>query len=115
MSFYELKNFEIVHVCAVDQFVKAGEVLFEIDPRQYQADLEKAQNNLLLVQHRVESDQAQVDSARERLKEEQADRKTAQQYADRFQELVTSGAAAELDTIQYVNSLAAAAPDFTSS
>ena len=24
LSFYELKNFEIVHVCAVDQFVEVG-------------------------------------------------------------------------------------------
>jgi membrane fusion protein (multidrug efflux system) len=46
-----------------------------------------------------------VDSARARLEEEQAELNTAQQYADRFKQMVKAGAAAELDTIHYVNAL----------
>lgn len=88
-----------------NQFVKAGEPLFEIDPRQYQQDLVKAQNQLLLVRHEVEADQARVKSARARLKEQQANLKTAEQYAERFRKMVKEGAAAELDTIHYINAL----------
>ena len=88
-----------------NQFVKEGDPLFEIDPRQYQQDLTKAANQLLLVRHDVEADKARVDSARARLTEEQAELKTAGQYARRFQKMVKSGAAAELDTIHYVNAL----------
>ncbi len=88
-----------------NQFVKESDPLFEIDPRQYQQDLTKAANQLLLVRHDVEADKARVDSARARLIEEQAELKTAEQYARRFQKMVKSGAAAELDTIHYVNAL----------
>jgi membrane fusion protein (multidrug efflux system) len=88
-----------------NQFVKAGEPLFEIDPRQYQQALIKAENQLLLVHHEVEADGARVDSARARLAEEQAELETAQQYAQHFQQMVKSGAAAELDTIHYVNAV----------
>ena len=88
-----------------NQFVKAGEPLFEIDRRQYQQALTKADNQLLLVRHDVEADADRVDSAKARLAEEEAELKTAQQYADRFQQMVKSGAAAELDTIHYMNAL----------
>lgn len=88
-----------------NQFVKAGEPLFEIDPRQYQQALEKTKNQLLLVRRDVEADQARVDSAKARLREQQADLKTAEQYAERFRKMVKDGAAAELDTIHYINAL----------
>jgi membrane fusion protein (multidrug efflux system) len=90
---------------APNQYVKAGDPLFEIDPRQYQQALTKAENQLLLVKHDVEADEARVNSARARLAEQQAELKTAEQYAKRFQEMVKSGAAAELDTIHYANAL----------
>jgi membrane fusion protein (multidrug efflux system) len=59
----------------------------------------------LLVRHDVEASDDRVESARARLSGLQAEVKTAQQYADRFQEMVKTGAAAELDTIHYVNAL----------
>ncbi len=88
-----------------NQLVKVGEPLFEIDPRRYQQMLTKAESQLLLVRHDVEADRTRVDSARARLEEEKAELKTAQQYADRFQKMVKSGAAAELDTIHYANAV----------
>ena len=88
-----------------NQFAKAGEPLFEIDPRPYRHRLTKAQNQLLLVRHDAEADESRVDSARARLAEEQAQLKTAEQYADRFREMVKAGAAAELDTIHYINAV----------
>lgn len=88
-----------------NQFVKAGDPLFEIDPRQYLQALIKAEKQLLLVRHDVEADQARVDSAKARLAEETAELETAKQYADRFKKMVESGAAAELDTIHYVNAV----------
>jgi membrane fusion protein (multidrug efflux system) len=88
-----------------NQHVNAGSPLFEIDPRPFEQELHKAQNQLLLVRHDVEADKARVESARARLSEEQAELETAQQYADRFRKMVKEGAAAELDTIHYVNAL----------
>jgi membrane fusion protein (multidrug efflux system) len=58
-----------------------------------------------LVRHDVEADGARVESARARLSEEQAELETAKQYAERFRQMVKSGAAADLDTIHYVNAL----------
>lgn len=88
-----------------NQYVKAGEPLFEIDPRQYQQEVTKAENQLLLVRHDVDADKARVESANARLTEQQAELETAKQYAERFRKMVKSGAAAELDTIHYVNAL----------
>lgn len=88
-----------------NQYVKAGEPLFEIDPRQYQQEVTKAENQLLLVRHDVDADKARVESANARLAEQQAELETAKQYAERFRKMVKSGAAAELDTIHYVNAL----------
>lgn len=88
-----------------NQFVKAGGLLFEIDSRQYQNALTKAQSQLLQVRHEVDADKARVDAAKARLTEEQAELKTAEQYAQRFQKMVKAGAAAELDTIHYVNAV----------
>jgi membrane fusion protein (multidrug efflux system) len=88
-----------------NQFVKRGEPLFEIDPRPFQQQLTKAENQLLLVRHDVEADSARVNSARARLAEEQTQLKTAEQYADRYRKMVKSGAAAELNTIHYVNAV----------
>ena len=88
-----------------NQFVHAGAPLFEIDPRAFEQELHKAQNQLILVRHDVKADQTRVESARARLSEARAELATAQQYADRFQEMVKSGAAAELDTIHYAHAL----------
>ncbi len=91
-----------------NQYVNAGAPLFEIDPRPFEQELHKAQNQLLLVRHDVAADKARVASARARLSEEKADLATAKQYADRYEKMVKEGAAAELDTIQYMNALMAA-------
>jgi membrane fusion protein (multidrug efflux system) len=88
-----------------NQFVKAGEPLFEIDPRPYQQEVIKAENQLLLIRHKVDSDSARVEAAKARLSEQQAQLQTAEQYAERFRKMVKSGAAAELDTIHYVNAV----------
>lgn len=56
-----------------NQHVKAGEPLFEIDPRQYQQEVTKAENQLLLVRHDVDADKARVESANARLAEQKAE------------------------------------------
>lgn len=88
-----------------NQFVHEGAPLFEIDPRPYEQMLKKARSQLLLIHHHVEADQTRVESARARLAEAREELETAEQYAKRFQEMVKSGAAAELDTIHYVNAV----------
>lgn len=88
-----------------NQFVKAGEPLFEIDRRPFEAALKKARSQLLLVQQDVKADTARVESARARLAREQASLTEAEQYAKRYQEMVKSGAAAELDAIHYVKTV----------
>ena len=88
-----------------NQFVKAGDPLFEIDPRPYRHQLTKAENQLLLVRHDAQADEARVESARARLSEQEAELKTAEKYAEEFRKMVKAGAAAELDTIHYINAV----------
>jgi multidrug resistance efflux pump len=55
----------IVHLPIKDnQFVKAGELLFEIDPRTFQSAVKEAQANLQQAQVGVDEDKDQADRAR---------------------------------------------------
>lgn len=86
-----------------NQVVKAGEPLFEIDQRQYRQALIKTETQLLLVRHNIDADKARVTLARARLDEANAELETAKELAKGYRELVKSGAAAQLHTIQFIN------------
>ncbi|WP_279482503.1 HlyD family secretion protein [Aureimonas sp. SK2] len=82
-----------------NQHVKAGDVLFRIDPRDYQAALEEAKARVASAQASVNgadaqiaAQQAQVEEANSRVEQAQASLAFAQQQAQRAQELVRSGA-----------------------
>ena len=88
-----------------NQFVRAGDPLFQIDPRPYQAHLSKAEQELVLVRHEIDADTAAVEAAQARVKEQEAAVATARQYAERYRQMVKKGAASELSTISYENDL----------
>ncbi len=91
-----------------NQFVRAGEPLFQIDPRPYREHLKKAQKELILIRHAIEADKAAVNAARARVREQEAMVATAKQYAERYEEMVKKGAASQLSTISYENELSVA-------
>jgi multidrug efflux system membrane fusion protein len=68
------------------QEVKAGSLLFEIDPRPFQAELSRAQANL-------ERDAAQLKQAEANLARDVAQEKNAEVEAQRYQQLVLKGVA----------------------
>jgi membrane fusion protein (multidrug efflux system) len=86
-------------------FVQAGDPLFQIDPRLYREHLAKAEKELVLVRHEIDSDKAAVAAAQARVKEQEAAVATARQYAERYRQMVKKGAASELSTIGYENDL----------
>lgn len=82
-----------------NQHVQAGDPLFRIDPRDYQAALEEAKARVASAQASVNgadaqiaAQQAQVEEANSRVEQAQASLAFAQQQAQRAQELVRSGA-----------------------
>ena len=76
---------ELVNVAYQEgQFVKAGDLLAEIDPRPYQAQLELAQGQLA-------RDQAQLGQAQANLVRDTAQHKYAKAESDRYASLVEQG------------------------
>ncbi len=76
---------ELVNVAYQEgQYVKAGDLLAEIDPRPYQAQLELAQGQLA-------KDQAQLGQAQANLVRDTAQHKYAQAESDRYTTLVAEG------------------------
>ncbi|MBO9715965.1 MAG: HlyD family secretion protein [Pseudoxanthomonas sp.] len=70
-----------------DQAVKAGEVLFEIDPSQYRIALAKAESDLAHARRQVGAGSAAVEAARAGLRAVQANELKARQDATRLRRL----------------------------
>ncbi|SPE63308.1 Efflux transporter, RND family, MFP subunit [Verrucomicrobia bacterium] len=68
-----------------NQGVKQGELLLEIDPRDYDAGLAQAQASLLAAQTRLEQARAQVNADQAKVEQAQANRTAAQTEAERAQ------------------------------
>ncbi len=84
------------------QAVKKGQLLFEIDPAQYQDSVNQAQAQWQLQQAQVLADEEAVRVAQAQLTQSQANRFVAQQKADRTLALVKQGLASpeEGDEVQ---------------
>lgn len=91
-----------------NEFVHAGQTLFQIDPRPFQERLTKAQKQLILVRQQNIANVATVKAAEAQITEQQAVLKTAEQYAARYKKMEKSGAASKLGEITYENSLVTA-------
>src|SRR6185369_12101296 len=73
------------------QKVNAGDALFDIDPRNYEAALAKAEAQLALARQNEQQQQAAVATARAQLAQRQAEETNARHNELRTQELVASG------------------------
>jgi multidrug efflux system membrane fusion protein len=81
------------------QDVKRGQLLFQIDPREYQAQLQQAEANVVRDQSQIQSAQANLNrdiaaskQAEANLARDQAQLRYADVEVDRYQELVKAGA-----------------------
>jgi membrane fusion protein (multidrug efflux system) len=83
---------EVVKVYVRDQQnVAAGDALFDIDPRSYDAAVAKADAQLALARQSVQQESAAVDVARAQLAQRQAEELNARHDNQRTQELVAGG------------------------
>jgi multidrug resistance efflux pump len=76
---------------ADNQRVKAGEILFRIDPQPYEIALKQAEARLASVGQTIGASTAAVTSAQERLIEAEAKRDNVREQANRVLELVDKG------------------------
>lgn len=91
-----------------DQYVKAGDPLFEIDPAPFQQHLKRAEKQLLLTGQQNVSDKASVEAIKAQIEEQQAIIKTAEQYAASYKKMEKEGAASRLGALSYADVLATA-------
>ena len=97
---------EIAEIFVTDnQHVQAGDKLFALDSRFYEAQLEAARANLVLVQQDIEAGAAKVEAARAEVAEQQAALLTAQQVAERTKPLVDQDVVTVLQGIEADNAL----------
>lgn len=97
---------EVAELFVVEnQFVEAGDKLFALDPRLYDAQLEAAKANLVLVKQSIEAGAARVEAAKAEVAEQQAAEQTAQQVAERTRPLVQQDVFTVLQGIQADNAL----------
>ncbi|MEX3009541.1 HlyD family secretion protein [Hoeflea sp. TYP-13] len=93
-----------VHVIN-NQRVKKGDKLFALDSRLYDAQLNDAQANLVLVRQQIEAGKAKVDAAKAMVAEQKAAVNTAQEVAKRTKPLVQEDVQTVLQGIQAENNL----------
>ncbi len=92
-----------------NQPVKAGDVLVEVDPRPFAAELTKAQSKLKLVRQSIVVQRATVEAAEARVKEQQARLDAARAESERVAKLVRRGDEPEIRGIQLEDQSTAAA------
>ena len=97
---------QVVHLSVrPNQRVKAGDELFQIDPRPYQQQLLQAEKELLLVKQQNIAGQADVKAAQAQIAEQQAAIKTASEYASSYTRMAEKDAASQLSALGYRDSL----------
>ena len=89
-----------------NEAVKAGQVLFQIDPSKYQQHLIKAEKQLILVTQKNVADQASVNAVRAQIAEQESAIKTAEEYAKSYRKMEKKGAASKLGAVSYEDALA---------
>ena len=94
-------NGQVTEVHVVDhQHVAAGDLLFRMDPRPFQATLDRAVSAERLVRQDIIMQQSQVQAAEAKVRKAQSDRDEAKAESDRIAELVKRGDEPELKGIQ---------------
>ena len=88
-----------------NQLVRAGQELFQIDPRRYRQQLIQASKELLLVRQQNIAGQADVKAAQAQIAEQQAAIKTASEYAQSYSKMAEKEAASQLTAVGYRNAL----------
>jgi membrane fusion protein (multidrug efflux system) len=91
-----------------DEFVQAGEPLFEIDPAPFKQRLLRAEKKLMLTAQQNVADKASVEAFNAQIEEQQAVIKTAKQFAASYKKMEKQGAASHLGALSYADILATA-------
>ncbi len=89
-----------------NQLVEEGDLLFAIDPSSYDADVQAAEANLVLVHQEVEAGKARVAAAKAAVEAQKATVEGAKQKADRTRPLVTEDVVTVLKGIELDQELA---------
>ena len=82
---------------AEGSFVKKGQLMFEIDPRPFQASLDQAKGELAKSQGQLGQADAQLQQAQAQLAQAEANQVKTQLDADRYTKLVKTGVATQQD------------------
>jgi membrane fusion protein (multidrug efflux system) len=82
---------------AEGSFVKKGQLMFEIDPRPFQATLDQAKGELAKSQGQLGQADAQLQQAQAQLAQAEANQGKTQLDADRYTKLVKTGVATQQD------------------
>lgn len=80
-----------------NQQVKKGQLLVELDPRDYEVAVETARANLAQTEAQVESAKADYQTALNKVRESEASRAKAERDVPRYRELLGSGAVARVE------------------
>ena len=93
-------------------FVKKGQLMFEIDPRPFQAALDQAKGELASAQGQLGQAEAQVQQAQAQVAQAEADQAQAQRDANRYTLLIETGVASRQQYDNAVQTNLAAAATF---
>src|SRR5258708_7965415 len=91
-----------------NQYVKKGELLFIVDPRPYQAELDSAVASLALTNLQISALDNSIAAARQRQAQLEAERAYDQQYLDRITPLLSENFVTANDVSSARSKLAAA-------
>ncbi len=98
---------QVAELHVVDnQPVAKGDPLFTLDQRSYDAELQAAEANLVLVQQDIKAGKARVDAAKSLVTAQEAVVGLAQQKADRSRPLVSDNVVSEIQGIELDQTLA---------
>ena len=89
-----------------NEFVRAGQPLFKIDPRPFQDQLQQALANQVLVGQQILADQQHINALGDLVSSQQDLIKITTQQYDRLQPLLSEGYAAQIQGIQLQDTLA---------
>jgi multidrug resistance efflux pump len=94
-----------------NQYVKKGELLFIVDPRPYQAELDSAVASLALTNLQISALDNSISAARQRQAQLEAERAYDQQYLDRITPLLSENFVTANDVSSARSKLAAASAE----
>ncbi len=104
----------IVEVPVTDnQLVEAGAVLVRLDDRDYKAQLDQSQANIVNIDAQIAAQQARVEQAEKQDAESHANLTFAQQQEQRYTDLVAKGAVTVEQAQQYASGLLQAQANFS--